>query len=69
MNTAAGSILRSRHEDLIAHAQFGVSALLEPDQSAKHMVSAAAALIAREFGPDEARRIMRIVGEAQEQAS
>jgi hypothetical protein len=37
--------------------------------AAKQMVAAAAAFIAREQGPDEARRFMRIVGEAHGQSS
>jgi len=38
-------------------------------QAAKHMIFAAAALITREYGPDEARRILRVVGGAQGQTS
>lgn len=38
-------------------------------QAAKHMVSAAAALITHEYGPDEARRILLIVGGAQGRVS
>ena len=38
-------------------------------QSAKHMIAAAAALLTSEHGPDETRRILRIVGEAQGKAS
>jgi hypothetical protein len=38
-------------------------------QAAKHMISAAAALITCEYGPDEARRILQIVGGAQGQTS
>ena len=38
-------------------------------QAAKHMISAAAALLTCQYGPDEARRILRIVGEAQGKAS
>jgi hypothetical protein len=34
-------------------------------QTAKHMIAAAAALLTFEQGPDETRRILRIVGEAQ----
>jgi hypothetical protein len=34
-------------------------------QAAKDMISAGAAWIAQEHGPDEARRILRIVGAAQ----
>jgi hypothetical protein len=38
-------------------------------QAAKHMIAAAAALVTCENGPDETRRILRIVGEAQGKAS
>jgi hypothetical protein len=38
-------------------------------QTAKHMSAAAAALLTCEQGPDETRRILRIVGEAQGKAS
>jgi hypothetical protein len=38
-------------------------------QTAKHMIAAAAALVTCEHGPDETRRILRIVGEAQGRAS
>ena len=38
-------------------------------QTAKHMIAAAAALLTCEKGPDETRRILRIVGEAQGKAS
>jgi len=38
-------------------------------QTAKHMIAAAAALLTCEQGPDETRRILRIVGEAQGKAS
>jgi hypothetical protein len=38
-------------------------------QAAKHMISAAAALVTCQYGPDEARRILWIVGEAQGKAS
>jgi hypothetical protein len=38
-------------------------------QTAKHMIAAAAALLTCEHGPDETRRILRIVGEAQGKAS
>ncbi len=38
-------------------------------QAAKHMISVAAALLTCQYGPDEARRILRIVGDAQGKAS
>lgn len=38
-------------------------------QAAKHMIAAAAALVTCENGPDETRRILRIVGEAQGKTS
>jgi len=38
-------------------------------QAAKHMIAAAAALLTCEHGPEETRRILRIVGEAQGKAS
>ncbi|HMF20608.1 MAG TPA: hypothetical protein VKG24_00565 [Pseudolabrys sp.] len=38
-------------------------------QTAKHMIAAAAALLTSEDGPDETRRILRIVGEAQGKTS
>jgi len=38
-------------------------------QTAKHMIAAAAALLTCEHGPDETRRILRIVGEAQGKTS
>jgi hypothetical protein len=38
-------------------------------RTAKHMIAAAAALLTCEQGPDETRRILRIVGEAQGKAS
>ena len=38
-------------------------------QAAIHMVSIAAALLTSESGPDESRRILQIVGEAQGKAS
>jgi hypothetical protein len=38
-------------------------------QTAKHMIAAAAALLTCEQGPDETRRVLRIVGEAQGKAS
>ena len=38
-------------------------------QAAKHMIATAAALLTCQYGPDEARRILRIVGEAQGKAS
>jgi hypothetical protein len=38
-------------------------------QAAKHMIAAAAALVTCEHGPDETRRILRIVGEAQGKTS
>ena len=38
-------------------------------QTAKHMIAAAAALLTCEQGPDETRRILRIVGEAQGKTS
>jgi len=38
-------------------------------QTAKHMIAAAAAFLTCERGPDETRRILRIVGEAQGKAS
>jgi hypothetical protein len=38
-------------------------------QTAKQMIAAAAALLTCEHGPDETRRILRIVGEAQGKTS
>lgn len=38
-------------------------------QTAKHMIAAAAALLTCEHGPDETRRILRIVGNAQGKTS
>jgi len=38
-------------------------------QAAKHMIAAAAALLTCEHGPDETRRILQIVGNAQGKAS
>ena len=38
-------------------------------QAAKHMIAAAAALLTCEHGPNETRRILQIVGEAQGKAS
>ena len=38
-------------------------------QAAIHMISIAAALLTSESGPDESRRILQIVGEAQGKAS
>ena len=38
-------------------------------EAAKHMIAGAAALLTCEQGPDETRRILRIVGEAQGKAS
>jgi hypothetical protein len=34
-------------------------------ETAKHMIAAATAFIAHERGPDEARRLLRTIGEAQ----
>jgi len=38
-------------------------------QAAKHMIAAAAALVTCQYGPDEARRVLRIVAEVQGKAS
>ena len=38
-------------------------------QVAKNMIAVATALLTCQYGPDEARRILRIVGEAQGKAS
>lgn len=38
-------------------------------QAAKHMISAATAFLACQYGPDEARRILQVVGAAQGKAS
>ena len=38
-------------------------------QTAKQMIAAAAALLTSEHGPDETRRILRIVGKAQGRTS
>ena len=38
-------------------------------QAAKHMIAAATALVTCQCGPDEARRVLRIVGEAQGKGS
>jgi hypothetical protein len=38
-------------------------------QAAKDMIAVATALLTCQHGPDEARRILRIVGEAQGRAS
>jgi hypothetical protein len=38
-------------------------------QTAKHMIAAAAALLTCEHGPNETRRILRIVGKAQGKVS
>jgi hypothetical protein len=38
-------------------------------QAAIHMISIAAALLTSESGPDESRRILQIVGEAQGKVS
>jgi len=38
-------------------------------QTAKHMIATAAALLTCEHGPDETRRILRIVGQAQGKTS
>jgi hypothetical protein len=38
-------------------------------QAAKHMIAAAAALVTCQYGPEEARRVLRIVGDAQGKGS
>ena len=38
-------------------------------QTARQMIAAAAALLTCEHGPDETRRVLRIVGEAQGRTS
>jgi hypothetical protein len=50
----------------VAYRRDGVDVAMS---AAIHMISIAAALIASESGPDEARHILRIVGEAQGKAS
>ena len=50
----------------VAYCRDGVDVAV---QAAIHMISIAAALLTSESGPDESRRILQIVGEAQGKAS
>src|SRR5215472_78214 len=50
----------------IAYCRDGVDVAV---QAAIHMISIAAALLTSETGPDESRRILQIVGDAQGKAS
>jgi hypothetical protein len=50
----------------VAYCRDGVDVAM---QAAIHMISIAAALLTSESGPDESRRILQIVGEAQGKAS
>jgi len=50
----------------VAYCRDGVDVAL---QAAIHMISIAAALLTSESGPDESRRILQIVGDAQGKAS
>jgi len=50
----------------IAYCRDGVDVAV---QAAIHMISIAAALLTSESGPDESRRILQIVGDAQGKAS
>jgi len=50
----------------VAYCRDGVDVAV---QAAIHMISIAAALLTSETGPDESRRLLQIVGEAQGKAS
>jgi hypothetical protein len=73
--TGRGPHMRERHFEAADMAMAILMAIRKRDgtdksiEAAKHMIYGAVAIIAHEHGPNEARRILQIVGEAQGRVS